>query len=340
MSEQYPYSLKFALDGLVKCGVDIDLLFKTMNVDSASLLHQSAPISSEMWCQILDEAIRQTGNPNIGLTANLHADLADYGPLGFTLLNAENMQQVLRVMCTYVKLSQTGLEVDYRFEKDNCIIDIVSTDWRVPVHRAATDWAITCGIAFVRSWCRNDWSPDQIQVMYEKPDDTAIYDKSLDCPVLFGQPKNAVIIKREVLKQEKPDADHRLFNILQDDLNNTLAYVLKESSEQVSLISKIQREIASLISNGAPSLDQVASKLHMSARTLQRRLGEEGCTFKQLTEETRCIMAKNYIDSYKYSSIDIAFLLGYSEVSAFSRAFRRWTGLTPMQYQERSKDNP
>ena len=86
---------------------------------------------------------------------------------------------------------------------------------------------------------------------------------------------------------------------------------------------------------GKPKLAQVAQKIAMSSRTLERRLEEHGVAFNKLVDDTRRRFALNYLRDRKNTLTEIAFLLGYSEVSAFNRAFKRWTGSTPLDYRHK-----
>jgi AraC-like DNA-binding protein len=100
-----------------------------------------------------------------------------------------------------------------------------------------------------------------------------------------------------------------------------------------SLLASVRRATAETMRDGNLKLARVAKQMAMSARTLQRQLKERGVDFKQLTDETRRRFAINYLKERKNTLTEVAFLLGYSEVSAFNRAFKRWTGSTPLEYR-------
>ena len=91
--------------------------------------------------------------------------------------------------------------------------------------------------------------------------------------------------------------------------------------------------IAEELCDGEPTLDRLARRLHMSARTLHRRLAEESTTFRQVVSEVRQELAERHLREGKLAIAEIAFLLGFSEASAFHRAFKRWTGLSPQKYR-------
>jgi AraC-like DNA-binding protein len=99
------------------------------------------------------------------------------------------------------------------------------------------------------------------------------------------------------------------------------------------LLDSVRRAIAGLMPEGEPKRERVARLLAMSPRTLERRLKQHGVKYKGLVNEMRRRFAFDYLKDRKRSSTEVAFLLGYSEVSALNRAFKRWTGSTPLEYR-------
>jgi AraC-like DNA-binding protein len=148
-------------------------------------------------------------------------------------------------------------------------------------------------------------------------------------PVSFGCATNAFVMEREFVERQVPAADERLYPILRRYLER----VLKEEPPEDALLASVRRTVAESMRNGDPKLTQVASKIAVSPRTLQRRLKGYGVDFKGLVDGTRCRFSLNYLRDRKHTLMEIAYLLGYSEVSAFNRAFKRWTGSTPSDYR-------
>ena len=103
------------------------------------------------------------------------------------------------------------------------------------------------------------------------------------------------------------------------------------------LLASVRRAIAESMRDGDPRLVRVAKKVAMSSRTLQRRLNEYGVDFKKLADDTRRRFALSYLRDRKQTLTEVAYLLGYSDLSAFNRAFKRWTGSTPMKYRKESR---
>ena len=114
-----------------------------------------------------------------------------------------------------------------------------------------------------------------------------------------------------------------------------LSKSLQAMPREDGLIGAVRKCLGEALREGAPTLGQVAAQLGVSARTLQRQLHDRGVDFSGLVEDTRRRFAMQYLDDRANTLTDVAFLLGYSEVSAFNRAFKRWTGSTPSGYRRR-----
>jgi AraC-like DNA-binding protein len=149
---------------------------------------------------------------------------------------------------------------------------------------------------------------------------------------LFGCDANAFVIERSLTECPVPAADQQLYLIMKRYLDQ----VLSEIPQEDSLFAAVRKAIAESMRDGSPQLARVAKTLAMSPRTLQRRLQEGDLDFKKLVEDTRRRFAITYLKDRGNTLAQVAFLLGYSEVSAFNRAFKRWTGSTPLAYRRES----
>ena len=337
MSEQSFYAWTFALQSLSHVGVNTTQLLEELGIRDEFLSDQDTPVPTSQFCELLDEAVRQTGDPDIGLKANLKADFADYGVVGYAILNARDLEESIKVLGAYGGMSQTHVQVSYQIKKSLCIWKMDITDWRYTKHRICIDWLMGLGLSCIRACVGRDWSPREVHFTYSEPTDTALHQQIIAAPVSFNCDSNSIVFEAKVLETTWPRADQRLFTILQHDLDRLLKQTLIVEGKQKELVAEVQAEIAQLLCGGPPSIDHVARSLNLSARTLQRRLADNGFAFKDLIEATRRQLAENYIKEGQYSLMDTAFMLGYSEVSSFNRAFRRWTDLTPTQYRKQHR---
>jgi AraC-like DNA-binding protein len=148
-----------------------------------------------------------------------------------------------------------------------------------------------------------------------------------DAPVRFGADYTELLLSREVLDTPLTSADPNLLAILVPTAEATLS---RESVGARPLTDQVRRALRSALSHDEAQLETVAKRLGMTGRSLQRRLKDEGTVFQALRDELRRDLADRYLGQ-GMSFAEISFLLGFSEPSAFFRAFKRWTGLTPFE---------
>ncbi len=187
-------------------------------------------------------------------------------------------------------------------------------------------------LSTLRIMVGSHWAPREVHFAHKTPEQTTEHARIFKAPVVFNCFANALVMEREFCAQPVPAADPNLFKILRHYLDDMLSHAPREDE----LLASIRKTIAELMKDGSPDIGRVAKRLALSPRTLQRRLRDIGLEFKVLVDDTRRRFAVEYLKDSENTLTEIAFLLGYSEVSAFSRAFKRWTGATPLDYRRRS----
>lgn len=153
----------------------------------------------------------------------------------------------------------------------------------------------------------------------------------LGCPVHFDAPETRFVLLREPLERPLPRHDPALFRYLEKHATAVLDRLQKEDS----VGNRVRCLLTEALGSGEPSQAEVGKRLGMSERTLQRRLRSEGITFAEILDGLRRELSVRYLSEPGVAVYEVAFLLGYSEPSAFHRAFRRWTGQTPKEYRQR-----
>jgi AraC-like DNA-binding protein len=189
---------------------------------------------------------------------------------------------------------------------------------------------VRCG----REIAARDLQPAHISVMHPRIVDSAELDGFFRHSVDFSADHDAVIFGGEAAKLPVVNADRYLNRLVVGYCEDVLARRKARSGETQADVENV---IASLLPHGQPRLEEVARKLHVGTRTLRRKLAAEGMTFARILEDLRFALAKHYLAEQDFSISRIAWLLGHTEVSAFSHAFRRWTGRTPRADRSRRR---
>jgi len=173
--------------------------------------------------------------------------------------------------------------------------------------------------------------PTRVRFNFPPPPDLSPCQALFQCPVEFDCAYTELHFPLAYFALPVTNGDPGLKNLLERQAAALLAVL----PQQEDFIQLLQQAIVKAIQNGEPTLEQVARTLALSPRTLHRRLAEKQLVFKELLQQLRLQLARQYLQEQRLTLSEIALLLGYSEQSAFTRAFRQWTGKTPLQYQKR-----
>jgi AraC-like DNA-binding protein len=181
----------------------------------------------------------------------------------------------------------------------------------------------------IRDCCGANWSPEEVHFEHPKPPSHKEHESAFGAPVYFAQGTNALLFRPEILARPMPGRDPRLFAMMEICLEN----IGNRPRAPESLSGRLRSAIRARLAQGYPTLDEVAGAVRISPNTIQRQLARDGLAYKDLVEGMRQDLALTYVKQRHLPFSEIAFLLGYSELSAFSRAFRRWTGASPRAFR-------
>jgi AraC-like DNA-binding protein len=173
-------------------------------------------------------------------------------------------------------------------------------------------------------------TPQLVTFKHEPPRDARLFDEFFSCPVQFGAAADGVLFSKATLEIENKLGDHALSEYLTQHLEAELEQLKTEPS----LVRNTKEEIARVMSEGLPKMADVARELGFSVRSFHRRLADHGVNFQTLAEETRRDIALSMLRDEGCPLTEVAFLTGFSEQSAFNRAFKRWTNETPAAYRK------
>ncbi len=148
-------------------------------------------------------------------------------------------------------------------------------------------------------------------------------------PITYGAEIDAIVFSSEDFDRPNTVGDWSIWSFFSKHVDDALS----AEDADFGLEKELIQEIADRLSDGVPSLGEVASSLGIGPRTLQRRIADRGKTYQALVDEARVKLAQELLSRPKYSLADVAFMTGFSEQSSFTRAFKRWNGLTPKAYR-------
>ncbi|MBE8591305.1 AraC family transcriptional regulator [Pseudomonas sp. MAFF 301449] len=329
--------LSSAATGLIEFiqqkGGDADRILGHAGLNPEHLQHPTLSLDLNQYCAVFEEAARQTQDDNFGLRYGNQFKPDGLGMLGYVGICSETLGDALRNVVKVFPIHQQGSLLRLEVEGEWCRLDYQVQYGAIFRKRQDAELSLGMFTNLMRHAIGQKWAPERVHFEHPQPEAWHEHCKAFDAPVFFGQPCNSLVFRRSVLEKVMPGRDSRLLAIVMESMD-LLARQGGERQSVNGIINDVQAQIRIQLSNGDPCLDQVAEHLQMTSWTLQRRLGETGMTFSSLVDKVRQELAQYYLTQAHLPISELALLLGYSEVSAFSRAFRRWHGVSPKQWRQ------
>lgn len=327
-----PQVLAAAADGIVAMidamGGDVDRIFGDAEVDIGLLESPFNELSLRQYCRLFEEAARHTRYDNFGLRFGYGFKPRQLGPIGYMAINSPTMAAGLRALVDYFPAHQQNTTMALRRERDLLYLDYQITDGRIGCRRQDAELSLGMFCNMFHHCHGRSWRPLEIHFEHPRPAETREHETLFGAPAFFAQPTNSIVFRRRDLDVPMPDPDPYLFSLLEPFMRGRQRRACVDD-----LIGMVRQKIEMHFGTGDPNIKKIAAELGMSSWTLHRRLRDLNVNFHDLVRGARRELALRYVAEPHIALTEVAFLLGYSELSAFSRAFRQWTGLSPARYR-------
>jgi AraC-like DNA-binding protein len=282
-------------------------------------------LSFDKLALLFERAAELIGDDLLGFRQGKNRNLRLVGMVAYIGVSAATVRDCLHSVSRYMRIFSDALELDVsRLDEDGVL------EWRYAVpasveRRQYVEFAIAGLVSDLRELTRLQLCPENLEFQHSRARHIREIEKYFGCSVSFGCGRNRVVFKQTTLEVPLQTADNHLHRVL----TKLGAQVLVGNANKSSLLVSLEREIGDRLASGTASQEQIARAMGMSARSLSRKLAKEGTSFLKVVESYRKAMAESLISETGLQLTQIAFLLGYSDLSSFSSAFKRWTGRTP-----------
>lgn len=259
---------------------------------------------------------------------------ADFGILGTLAQSAATLGEALELGVRYERLVNQSFG-SFLFPMDGHLCNRLDMP-PLPVEqlRPMVEFDFSAQVSFghflMRSARQIPMGPVRVHFRHAPAGPVRFYEDHFGCPVSFGADHNEIILPQDVLSMRLPSADPALLQRLREYVEERLA---RDARPVSPLVQRIEKLVMPRLPYGLPELKDVASQLGVSVSTLKRRLSEQETHYQGVCDSLRHRLALQYVSEPERSMVDVAFMLGFSELSTFYRAFKRWTGITPQQYR-------
>lgn len=314
-------------------GLDGDRLATAAGLVPADLTDPDGRVPFERHVALLEAIESEPGAIDFGVWMGKNLTVDALGVVGYVMQHAPDVRAALACLDRFQRLLGEGVGPDIREEGATLVLE------RVEPPRIARLMASSLAAPLGTVTLLHDLmggaplEPIALEVTFQHPPvpESALSElkQLLRCPVRFNADATRLTLRGSIQACPLRAPNPGLF----DYLGRHAAELQKRVQSSASLSGRVRELVAAQVREGEPAQAAVARHLGMSERTLQRRLSEEGVAFATLVEEVRAELARLYLGDPKLAVFEVAFLLGYSEPSAFNRAFRRWTGMSPSQFR-------
>jgi len=321
-------------DDLRRAGRAPDDVLKEVGLVRADLASSEDRILYAAYVGLIERSAALLGDPGYGLKLGASYGVRDVGLLGFITLNSPTLEDAFANIERYVRVTNEGIDAVFEADGQGGTLRFRETDPSLRGLRHNSEQAAAQIVRGARELTRRKATPLRVEFMHARPEGRIDYEGILGCPVKFRAEWDGVVFAAETLRLPVIGADSTLLRVLESACRK----IIGPAPRKPDLIHSVREHVVQRLAKGAPPLDDVARQLGLSTKTLERRLRERGASYRALVEGIRRDLAERYLSDTDLRLQQIAYLLGYSEPAPLVRAFKRWTGSTPMQYRGRLRD--
>jgi AraC-like DNA-binding protein len=308
-------------------GIDVGPIVRQAHLTIDKIEDRTARIRIRDQISFLNLVSDKLNDDLLGFNLGLLPDLREIGWLYYVAASAERMNEALSRAARYSALSNEGALVHY-VDNGNAALEMRYVGVSRHIDRHQIEFFATILVRMCRQLLGIRVFPIKARFVHRRKYVPAEFLEFLGTNVEFGASADLIAFPESIKNAPVVSADPYLHNLLIAYLEQAL--VLR-GNRRSSFRSKVENEIVPMLPHGKPRAENVAQQLGTSRRTFARRLAEEGLSFSELLERLRFDLAKRHLADRDLSISEIAWLLGYQEVSAFTHAFKRWSGRTPRE---------
>ncbi len=315
---------------LTEKGFSPQQIFADSGLDENTLHEENPQVSYRQLHRLEENALMLTGDRGLGLELGARARISHFGMLGYAIASAENIVQAMALGSRYFGLFNSVVDFRYNLDTEEPSAEAYS---RVPLgsmERFTFEMVISCLFAIGRFLLEKPAASVHVSFTFAEPPHSDLYQRYFRCPIQFDAPSNAIFFDREYLTQPLKLADSEVAAVCKQQCERWL----QDTNPEDEFIAMVREEILR-VPGKFPNIATVSTVLHISPRTLSRRLAERGASYQQMLDDVRRDVAIDYLRDTQFSVEQIAQLLDFSDSANFRKAFKKWTGRVPNDYRAR-----
>jgi AraC-like DNA-binding protein len=322
---------RLAAERLREAGVALTPLLKSAGLSLSQINNKDMRIGVASQIRFLELAAKALNDPLLGFRLARDGDLRLTGLLHYVAASSETLGDALDRAQRYSSIANAGVVLKCS-EARNFTIALRYAGVARHSDRHQMEGLVTWLVRFCRAATDRRLNPIAVRLVHRRGNETSELEKFFGCPVDFGADTDRVIFDKQVKQLRLVAADPYLNEMLLDHCEQALKH---RRSRAGPLRSTVENAITPLLPHGKARLGNVAHSLGVSSRTLARRLAAEGLSFGEILIQLRSDLATHYLGEANFSISQIAWLVGFQGISAFSHGYKRWTGMNPRRMRDK-----
>jgi AraC-like DNA-binding protein len=327
-------ALRPLLSGLATLGYDPHPFLQAQGIDRTVLLDADATVPMSACIGLLADGVEVTGDEHLGLHVAEQAEPGSFDVHFYAMVSSPTLGAALERLCRYQRLIHETSHVRLRKSGDRAVLS----------HRLAGGLAAPRQTAelLLAAWVRagrvatgTRWNPAEVRFAHRAPRDVRELERFFGAPLRFATGENALVLPAALLDLPCRGTDPALLSILDQYAADRIGAPLA-----APFAHRVRAALSEELQAGSATVQGLAARLKVSPRTLHRTLAAEGTSYRRLLDQLRLDIAGRHLADDRMSVAEVAFLVGFSEISAFHRAFKRWTGRTPVTFRAESRTRP
>lgn len=308
-------------------GEDVETILGASNLTLADLQGVQARLPVEAVHDFWRAAIHRTADESLGLHMAEHVAPGTFDVVDYLARNCRTIGDAIDKANPFLRLIADDFKLSLDVDDGRAVL---ACPREVPAPRPIAECSLAVLVFFARQMTGAVLRPLEVHFVHGEPRDTCEYARIFQARIRFGSACDALVFPEHMLELRIKNADPTLGAVLERHARQ----LLERIPDDASFSRRARRLIAEQLRGGNPSIAQLAHVLHVTPRTVRRRLSEEGVSYQALLDEARENLAVLYLRESELGITEIAHRLGFADSSAFNKAFRRWTGTSVKEYRQ------
>ena len=311
--------------------IDPQPLFATAGIDPQHYADPNARILTTRLQKLWQLSVDKTGDESFGLVVAERMQPAALHGLGFAWLASDTLRDALTRLARFSRLINTLVDIRLEDKPGGTELCYHGPEKWPNFVSASGDAGLAVFLRMCRLTAASELRPLSVQMYRSRPQDSTPFERFFDAPIQYDAECYKLVFDTVLLDTTLPLANPELARLNDETVVKYLARF-----DRSDIVLQVRSRIIETLPAGLPQPGKIAESINVSLRNMQRKLKDENTNYRQLLEQTRKELALQYIKEHHHSISEITYMLGFTEPSNFTRAFRRWTGNSPTEYRSRA----